>query len=187
VKVDIVAHDARHVSSGTEDRLGGLLRDAADCGGDETAGAGAPALQLFWDVGDTMVRGQRDDVLVAADEGIEPVEQLTDGPIELRVHVAHFLARRAELMADEIRRGKADREDIGRAPPAQSQTLGQAGRHPADVRVGERTVLPEIVELRIGYTSLADQRMRERSRPAFGRRLALAGIGLRIPGWRQDP
>ena len=105
--------------------------------------------QLLGNVGHAVVGTQRDHVLAGTDDGVEPIEQAADRAIEVRVHVPNFLAARPERVADQIGTRKADARTSVRVL-AKLHRLDECGRHPSEVRVGERAVLPLVVVVRIG-------------------------------------
>ena len=118
-----------------------------------------------------MIRGERDDVGVATDERVDPIEQRPERSIELREHVLHFLAVRPERVSGQIEAREADGEQIAALVLAETQRLDERRGKPAQIRIRVRAALPLNVEVGVGCDARALEDVRKPSRPAARRRL----------------
>ena len=99
-----------------------------------TAGVG----NLLGDIGDAVVRAQREHVVLRADLRVEMLEQLADRRIETDQHVLHLVAARPEGVAGGIQRREAHAKEIGRGLLSQLERVDGLLRHLLEVLVGER-------------------------------------------------
>ena len=93
-----------------------------------------------------MIGSQCHGISVCADETIETVEELSQGPIETHENVLNLVAVRTEIVSDLVERREADSDHIGPRRLAEMHLPRDVEGHPGKIFIRVGTALPLIVK-----------------------------------------
>src|SRR5439155_25058349 len=114
-KVNIAAADTRNGGLWIFEACKGLLNSFPQLRQMQQARVGAGGLHVFGNRDDAVVGAQRDDVISAADFGIQVREQIGEILVQAHKNVLNFAAARTKCVADDVDGRISNSEKIGPA------------------------------------------------------------------------